>query len=122
VTHDLSDSAGLALASRVIAGLKSHFAGTARLFMVKDLQEDQSLIAFSITFEIYDFYAMIFNYDRGFYGFAITYGTRGVDVLGADDVPGGIDDLPAIAAELDRRVRLRIPDKYLESYSPPAAP
>lgn len=54
-----SDSAGLALASRVIAGLKSHFGRTARGFVVADMQEDQHLIAFSITFEVYDFYEVI---------------------------------------------------------------
>lgn len=117
-----SDSAGLALASRVIAGLKSHFGRTARRFVVADMQEDQQLIAFSITFEVYDFYPIVFNYDRGFSGFAITFGKRGVDVLRADDVPGGLEALPALAAELDRRVRLRIPDKYLDSYSAPPAP
>lgn len=59
---------------------------------------------------------MIFNYDRGFFGFAIPFGDLGVSVLSGADVPRALDDLPALAAELDRRMRLRIPDKYLDSY------
>jgi len=117
-----TDSPGLRLASGIIAALRNHFGRRARNFAIHDIQENANLIAFSITFEIYDFYPLIFAYDRGFYGFAIDYGTRGITVLRDGDVPGGIDAMPAVAAELDRRVRVRIPDKYLDVYEPPPLP
>ncbi len=113
-----SDSAGAQFALRVVAGLRGYFGRNARSFGIQDVQEDANLIAFSITFEIYDFYPMIFNYDRGFFGFAIPFGDLAVSVLSDADVPDAFNDMAALSAELDRRVRLRIPDKYLDSYTP----
>ncbi|WP_395638157.1 hypothetical protein [Pseudolysinimonas sp.] len=117
-----SDSRGLALASQVVSGLKAHFGRAARNFEIRDVQEDQNLIAFSIGFDVYDYFVMSFSYDRGFFGFGIDYGARGVSVLSDKDVTGSLDEMNSIAAELDRRLRLRIPDKYLDVYSPPEMP
>lgn len=118
----LSGNGGLAAASRVVSGLKAHFGRAARNFEIRDVQEDQNLIAFSIGFDVYDYFVMSFSYDRGFFGFGIDYGTRGVSVLSDKDVTGSLDEMTLIAAELDRRLRRRIPDKYLDVYSPPEMP
>ncbi|MEO5534187.1 MAG: hypothetical protein ABIR17_03550 [Pseudolysinimonas sp.] len=109
--------AAFALARRVTSALREDFHGAARSFTISNLQEDGPLIAFSVRFEVYGYFPIVFNYDRGFFGFAIAFGEVGVSVLGSLE-GGSLDDLPALLEEFDRRIRLRIPDKYLDAYTP----
>ncbi len=67
-------------------------------------------------FEMYDYWVVVFTFDRGLFGFSIEQGRRSVGVLESGQADLSLDDIPAIVRELDSRVRLRIPDKYLEWY------
>lgn len=65
---------------------------------------------------MYDYWVVVFTFYRGLFGFSIEQGRRSVGVLEFGQADVSLDDLPAIVRELDSRVRLRIPDKYLEWY------
>lgn len=70
---------------------------------------------FSVKFTLYDYYIISYNYDRGHFGCSI--------LVGEDTIPlqSNIEwddncDFTTYWKEIDRVVRLRIPDKYLEEY------
>lgn len=106
----------LALARKVSAGLKEYFGHRADNFVIFDVMEVNALPSFGIRFTVYDYFPLVFTYDRGLYGAAIDYGKSGIGLFRASDDSPAIEDLAAIAAIIDDRVRLRIPDKYLEAF------
>lgn len=70
---------------------------------------------FSVKFTLYDYYIISYNYDREHFGYSI--------LVGEDTIPlqSNIEwddncDFTTYWKEIDRVIRLRIPDKYLEEY------
>ncbi|WP_371203771.1 hypothetical protein [Microbacterium sp. BWT-B31] len=72
---------------------------------------DRAWLAY--RFVLYDFSPIVFTYDRGAFGFGEDHGNVVLPVLTSTESAPGLDDLTRLMTELDRRVRLRIPDKYL---------
>lgn len=83
-------------------------------FRVQEMTEgDRPWLA--VRFILYDYWVVIFTYDRGSFGFGIDHGGVAVRLLGSRELPAkALQDLPSVVDELDERVRLRIPDKYLD--------
>lgn len=94
--------------------LRDHFGEAVSGFRVQEMIEgDRPWLA--VRFVLYDFWVVQFTYDRGLFGFGIDQGGVGVGLLGSDELPArALDDLPTLVDVLDERVRLRIPDKYLD--------
>lgn len=92
-----------------------NFPGAVTGFRIQEVHEgDHPWLTFG--FEIYEFMHITFTYDRGSFGFSVEYGEYGLPLAGSRELGISIEDLDAIMLELDKRVRLRIPDKYLEWY------
>lgn len=71
---------------------------------------------FSLEFELYNFYNIILNYDRGRFGCAILYSeSRGAGLPNSQQWYDKAD-LDIFVRELDEEIRLGIPDKYLKHY------
>jgi hypothetical protein len=112
---------GTDFARHLIKGLRGYFGDGVRDFVVSDVQVDPGgALALSMRFTIYDYFPLIFNFDRGAFGFAIDFGHTGVSIHTSSERSAPIEDLAAVAAELDDAVRLRIPDKFLDAH--PARP
>lgn len=96
--------------------LVDHFGQGASTFLVDEMREgDRPWLTFQ--FVLYDYCVVRFSYDRGVSGFGIRHGDTAVPLLRSAELGrDAIDDLPGLVAALDERVRLRIPDKYLEWY------
>ena len=98
------------------AALFERFGEGVSGFRVQDITEgDRPWLA--CRFVLYDMLVIVFTYDRGTFGFGVDHGTTAVRLLGATElVRDALDDLPGVVQILDERVRLRIPDEYLEWY------
>ena len=69
----------------------------------------------SIKFTLYNYYIIVYNYDRGHFGCSIIFGDDTFPLQSNVEW----DDECNYASywkEIDRLVRLRIPDKYLKEY------
>lgn len=76
---------------------------------------DEPYKMFSIKFTLYNYYIIVYNYDRGHFGCSIIFGDDTVTLQSNVEW----DDECNYASywkEIDRLVRLRIPDKYLKEY------
>ncbi|MFF8186668.1 hypothetical protein ACF044_05350 [Microbacterium sp. NPDC016588] len=109
----LSDKAAVDLAKEFVSAFRGFFGDRVARFSIKDIVEGEGHTEFSVLFDFYAFFPMRFNFDRGAFGFSIVYGGRGVSVAPVKGWPE-FTDLALIAAELDREIRLRIPEKFLE--------
>lgn len=78
-------------------------------------QTDKPHTEFSFNFTIYNYFVIKLNYDRGRFGCSIIFGEAGLSI---DISQKWYDqaDLRTFCKELDDQVRLRIPDKYLNSF------
>lgn len=110
-----SDRSALELAKGVQSSLRAYYAERATGFAVKNLVENPAHRAFSVLFEVYDFLPVIFNYDRGFFAFAVDYGSRSVLISPTGGEWAPFDEFDFVLQQLDGELRLRIPDKYLEA-------
>ena len=78
-------------------------------------QRNEPYVEFSLEFNIYNFYHIFLNYDRGCFGCAISYGGKGIPLKNSQKWYEEAD-LNIFVAELDKEIRLRIPNKFLEYY------
>lgn len=70
---------------------------------------------FSVKFTLYDYYIIVYNYDRGHFGCNILFGEDTVPLQSNMEWDDDCDFM-AYWKEIDRLIRLRIPDKYLKEY------
>lgn len=110
-----SDRPALELAKGVQSSTRAYFGDRATGFGVKNLIEDPAHLAFSLAFEAYEFVPVIFNYDRGFFAFAVDYGSRSVLIEPRGEEWASFDEFDRVLQQLDNELRLRIPDKYLDA-------
>jgi len=99
----------------IISFLEEYFNNRIDVFTIFN-STDVPYPMFGIRFTLYNYYNIIFNYDRGKTGFTIL---NGQDVIGLNNSQTWFDeaDLDVLCKELDEKVRLRIPDKYLAYYN-----
>ena len=72
-------------------------------------------IKFSIKCTIYNYFVLVFNYDRGHFGCNIVCGDDAIAL--PNDIEWDNDcDFAAFWKNVDEQIRLRIPDKYLQAY------
>ncbi len=70
---------------------------------------------FSIKFKAYDYFIILFNYDRGVIGCSIQYGEN--SFIGLENSQKWYEkaDFDVFCKELKEQLELRIPDKFLEA-------
>jgi len=103
------------LAKELHVALRSRFGDAMSGYVVRDLQEgDHAWMR--AAFLLYEYWELDFLYDRGAFGFSIPFRNAEVSVLQGPREGQTIADLDAILDELDRKVRSRIPDKYLDEW------
>ena len=69
--------------------------------------------ALQASFVLYEYWQIDFGYEDGIFGFEIPFRSSSAAVLLGPTDNWTLDDLDGLLRELDRRIRLRIPDKYL---------
>lgn len=74
---------------------------------------DQPHIEFSIEFQAYDYFTVVFNYDRGRFGCAINNGSSGIALKNSQKWYDQAD-MTIFLKELEQQIEIRIPDKFLE--------
>lgn len=84
--------------------------------VVQDVVDSDSHVEFSVVFEIYNYFPVRFNYDRGSFGFSIDQGERGVSITPVDGCWPPFSELALVLRYLDRQIRSRIPYGFLESH------
>ena len=76
---------------------------------------DEPYKMFSIKCTIYNYFVLVFNYDRGNFGCNIVCGDDAIAL--PNDIEWDNDcDFAAFWKNVDEQIRLRIPDKYLQAY------
>ena len=70
---------------------------------------------FSVKFSAYNYFVVLFNYDRGIIGCNIQYGEKSFIVLENSQKWYEKADFDVFYKELQEQLELRIPDKYLEA-------
>lgn len=92
--------------------LKAHFKDQIGSFTIFE-QTDTPYTMFSMQFQMYKYFNVILNYDRGAFGCAIVAGDEGI---GLDNSQQWYDkaDMNIFLKELQQQLELRIPDKFLE--------
>jgi hypothetical protein len=110
----LQDEKSMMMADEIIAMLKSYFGEKIDGFVVSDAT-DIPYTMFSIEFRLYNYFPMIFNYDRGRFGCAISYGVNGVGLKNSQQWYDEAD-MDIFLKELEEQIELRIPDKFLKFY------
>jgi hypothetical protein len=88
----------------------------ASRFAVEDVVDSDGHVEFSVVFEIYNYFPVRLNYDRGSFGFSIDHGERGVSLTPMGGHWPPFSELPLVLRHLDREIRSRIPDGFLESH------
>ena len=70
---------------------------------------------FSVRFKAYDYFMVLFNYDRGVIGCSIQYEER--TFIGLENSQKWYEkaDFDVFCKELQEQLELRIPDKFLEA-------
>ena len=103
------------LAKELHVALRSRFGHAMSGFVVRELREgDHAWMR--AAFLLYEYWELDFLYDRGAFGFSIPFRNSEVSVIQGPREGQTIADLGAILDELDRKVRSRIPDKYLDEW------
>lgn len=70
---------------------------------------------FSVRFKAYDYFIVLFNYDRGVIGCSIQYGENSFIGLKNSQKWYEKADFDVFCKELQEQLELRIPDKFLEA-------
>lgn len=77
---------------------------------------DEPYKMFSLKFCAYKFYIIVLNYDRGHFGCSISNGTDAIS-LESNKQWDDNSDLEEFWSDIDKQLKLRIPDKFLEANS-----
>ena len=75
---------------------------------------DEPYKMFSIKCTIYNYFVLVFNYDRGHFGCSISSGNDAISLDSSKEWDNncGLDEF---WSDIDMQLRLRIPDKFLEA-------
>ncbi|BAC15324.1 hypothetical protein [Oceanobacillus iheyensis HTE831] len=92
--------------------LKAHFDDKIGTFNVFG-QTDTPYTMFNMQFEMYNYFNVIFNYDRGRMGCVLVNGEYGIGLYNSQKWYDQAD-MNLFCKELQEQVELRIPDKFLE--------
>lgn len=84
-------------------------------FCISDVYDDVNNRAFSVEFTAYDYFPIRLNYERGRFGCCILYGERTV-ALSNSQQWWEEADFAVFFKELERELKLRIPDKFLKAH------
>lgn len=95
--------------------LSNYFGDRIGSFTISG-QRNKPFVALHMEFTVYNFYNIILNYERGSFGCAIRGGNNIGIALPNSQKWYEQADLDVFVKELDKEIRLRIPDKYLEHY------
>jgi len=68
---------------------------------------------FNISFKAYDYFIILFNYDRGRFGCTIDGGSAGITLKNSQKWYDTAD-MNVFLQDLQQQIELRIPDKFLE--------
>lgn len=104
-----------ALARSLRGGLHERLGGTVTAYRILEIRDDAPEWL-TVRFVMYNYLAVTFTYDQGVFGFGVEQPSISLGLLSSRELRLPLSEMEAIVAELDRRVRLRIPDKYLEWY------
>lgn len=85
--------------------------GTCAIFNVVD---DKNNRAFSINFKAYNYFIVLFNYDKGRIGCSIQYGENNFIPLDNSQKWYEETDFEIFCKEFQQQIELRIPDKFLD--------
>ncbi|MBQ8166723.1 MAG: hypothetical protein IJZ96_06785 [Lachnospiraceae bacterium] len=75
---------------------------------------DEPYKMFNIKCTLYNYFVLIFNYDRGHFGCNIVFGEDAVPIISSMEWDDGCD-FKAYWDGINEEIRLRIPDKYLKA-------
>ena len=103
------------ISNNIVTALEEYFNDRIEGYSVYDIMDVPHQM-FTISFTLYNYYNLAFNYDRGRIGFVILDNHDG---FGLKNSQPWFDkaDLDVLFKELDEMVRIRIPDKYLAYYN-----
>lgn len=110
-----SNTPALDLAKEVASSLRHYFGDRVTAMGISNVINDRNHVEFSVRFEAYSFFLIIFNYDRGSFGFGIVYGDGAVGIEPQHGQWAPFREFERVLAQLDQELRLRIPDKYLDA-------
>jgi hypothetical protein len=103
------------MASDFIDQMISKFGEKMKNFIIQDVTDNPNHRAFSITFEMYNYFNVILNYGRGHFGCAIINGDHhGVSLKNSQEWWDEAD-FNIFFKELEKEIELRIPEKYLKA-------
>lgn len=100
----------------MVRALRDTFGDRVSRCVVQDVVDSHGHVEFSVVFEIYNYFPVRFNYDRGSFGFSIDQGERGVSITPVDGCWPPFSELALVLRHLDREIRSRIPYGFLESH------
>lgn len=102
------------IAKEVIKSAKDVFGNKIDDIMLFNVMEAPAYRSFSVKFALYNYYVLRFNYDRGHFGCCIIFGEYSISVSSTMEWAQK-SDFNEYWKEIDKQVRLRIPDKFLEA-------
>ena len=76
---------------------------------------DEPYKMFSIKCIVYNYFVIVFNYDRGHFGCNIVCGNDAIALSNGMEWDDGCD-FSIFWKDIDEQIRLRIPDKYLQAH------
>ena len=95
--------------------LEKNLAGKIGSCDIFNVIDDRNYRAFSMRFKAYDYFIVLFNYDKGVIGCSIQYGENSFISLENSQKWYEKADFDVFCKELKKQLELRIPDKFLEA-------
>ncbi len=103
------------MATNVANYLERNLGDKIEDYVIFNVVEDKNNRAFSIRFKEYDYFIILFNYDRGVIGCSIQYGESLFIGLKNSQEWYEKADFNVFCKELQEQLELRIPDKFLKA-------
>lgn len=101
------------IAKDITKGLKDFFGNRVDDFCIYDLV-NEPYKGFSVNFKAYNYFMILFNYDKGRIGCSIQYGEKSFISLENSQKWYEEMDFNIFCTELKEQLELRIPDKFLK--------
>lgn len=94
--------------------LKSFFGSKMGAAVISDVSNDVNYPSFNVSFKLYNYFHVMFGYERGSIGTSIVFSDN--KYIGLNLTVGWWERILSFEdyfEEMDKAIRLRIPDKYL---------
>ena len=101
------------MADIVVDSMIKYFGKRVSDFAIFNIDEDESHRAFSINFQAYNYYMLLFSYEKGIFGCSIQVGEHSYISLENSQKWWEEADFDIFLNELRQEIELRIPDKFL---------